>query len=140
MVNRKIVSLYGAELPGVGQEREIKNGPLYDKDHVLELSTEENIVVWIDKCGCDLQYLGIDLEEVAELIKASLKKGTFLGSQWCKQKTNGPWAACDAYRISRSEWNYMLHKGILNEYYIKFAINKTGRSLLVVSCHLSGSW
>lgn len=118
-----------------------KNGPLYDKDRVLRLLTEEeNIIVWTRKCGSDLQSLGIDLEDVAELIRTGLEKGIFLGSQWCEQKRNGPWAACDAYRIFRLEWSEVAHKEISVEYYIKFAINKTGKLLLVVSCHLSGSW
>ena len=141
MVSKKIVSLYGTKLPEVDQEREIKGGPLYDKDRVLRLLTEEgNIIVWTLKCGSDLQYLGIDLEDVAELIRTGLEKGIFLGSQWCEQKKNGSWAACDAYSISRLEWSSLVHKGISVEYYIKFAINKTDKLLLLVSCHLSGSW
>ena len=141
MVSKKIISLYGAELPEIGKEREIQGGPLYDKDQILQLLTEEkNIIVWTSKCADDLQYWGIDLEDVTELIRTGLDKGIFLGSQWCEQKKNGPWAACDAYRISRVEWSNVAHKGISVEYYIKFAINKTGKLLLVVSCHLSGSW
>ena len=140
MVSKKIVSLYDAKLPEVGERREIRGGPLYHKDHVLQLLTEqENIVLWTRKCAEDLQYWKIELEDVAELIKTGLDKGTFLGSQWCEQKKSGPWAACDAYRISRWEWSDMFHKGISVEYYIKFAINRTGKLLLIVSCHLSGS-
>ena len=139
MVSKKIVSLYGTKLPEVDQERDIKNGPLYDKDQILQLLEEKNITLWTSKCVIDLQYWEIDLEDVPELIRTGLDKGTFLGSQWCEQKKNGPWAACDAYRISRLEWSEVAHKEISVEYYIKFAINKTGKLLLVVSCHLSGS-
>ena len=140
MVSKKIVSLYDANLPEVGGRLEIRGGPLYDKDQVLPLLTEEkNIVLWTRKCVEDLQYWRIELEDVAELIKTGLDKGTFLGSQWCEQKKNGPWAACDAYRISRLEWSDVAHKGISFEYYIKFAINQTGKLLLIISCHLSGS-
>ncbi len=138
MISKKIISLYGAESQEIGEKREIQDGPLYDKDHVLRLLDEEEIVVWTRKCLRDLQRWEIDLEDVAELIKTALDKGTFLGSQWCEQKRSGPWAACDAYRIFRSEWSHVAHKKILVEYYVKFAINRKGRLLLVISCHPSG--
>ncbi len=142
MISKKVISLYGAESQEIGQKREIQGGPLYDKNHVLRLLDEEKIVIWTRKCLGDLQRWEIDPEDVAELIKTALDKGVFLGSQWCEQERNDPWAACDAYRIFRSEWSHVAHKEIsvqrAVEYYVKFAINKKGRLLLVISCHPSG--
>jgi len=138
MVSKKIVSLHGAELPEAGQRREIKGGPLYDRGHVLELlDKEKNIQAWTRKCRDDLQNWGLDPEDIVELISMSLSEGNFLGSQWCEQEENGPWAACDAYSIFRLEWSEAAHRKISTEYYVKFAINKTGKLLLIVSCHPS---
>ena len=117
MVSKKIVSLYDAELPEVGKEREIEGGPLYDKDQILPLLTEEeNIVAWTRKCREDLQKWSFDMGDVAELISICLDKGKFLGSQWCEQGESGLWAACDAYRVVRLEWSDIAHKGISLEY------------------------
>lgn len=77
MISKKIISLYGAESQEIGEKREIQDGPLYDKDHVLRLLDEEEIVVWTRKCLRDLQRWEIDLEDVAELIKTALDKGIF---------------------------------------------------------------
>ncbi len=138
MVSKKIVSLYGAELPEAGKKREIQDGPLYGKDQILPLLTEEeNIIAWTRKCREDLQKWRFDMEDVAELISICLDEGEFLGSEWCEQGESGLWVACDAYRVVRLEWSYIAHKGISFEYYIKFAINKTGKLVLMVSCHPS---
>ena len=65
-----------------------------------------------------------------------LDKGRFLGSEWCVQGENGPWAACDAYGVLRLEWSGVAHKKMPIEYYVKFAINEKGNWLLMASCHL----
>ena len=49
---------------------------------------------------------------------------------------HGPWAACDAYVLVRTEHLPHLRKDMECEYYIKFAIGKTGTVLLLASCHL----
>lgn len=138
MVSKKIVSLYGAKLPEVGKKRKIQGGPLYDKDQILPLLTEEeNIIAWTSKCRDDLQKWRFDMADVAELISICLDKGEFMDSEWCEQGESGLWAACDAYKVFRLEWSDIAHKGISFEYYIKFAINKTGKLVLMVSCHPS---
>ena len=130
------MSLYGTELPEVSRERKIECGPLYDKDHILRLAKDVRVSAWTRKCGGDIRYLGFSLEDVAELIRVGLDEGRFLGSEWCEQGKNGPWAACDAYEVLRSEWSDVAHKKMPIEYYIKFAINGKGSLLLIVSCHL----
>lgn len=136
MVSKRNVSLYEGEVPESNQERKIECGPLYDKDHILRLAKDVRVSAWTRKCGGDIRYLGFSLEDVAELIRVGLDKGKFLDSEWCEQKENGPWAACDAYKVFRSEWSDVTHKKMPIEYYIKFAINEKGNLLLIVSCHL----
>lgn len=135
MVSKRNVSLYTGKVPEGDQERKIERGPLYDKDHVLRLVKDVNVSAWTKKCGRDIRSLGFSLEDVAELIRFGLDKGRFLDSEWCEQRKNGPWAACDAYEVFRSEWNDAAYKKMLIEYYIKFAINERGNLLLIVSCH-----
>ena len=50
-------------------------------------------------------------------------------------KPSGPWAACDAYQLWHNEWVQAAYKEMCFEYYIKFAIGKSGKLLLLVSCH-----
>ena len=136
MVSKRNVSLYKGGVPEGDQKRKIEFGPLYDKDHVLRLVKDMNVSAWTRKCGRDIRYLGFSLEDVAELIGMGLDKGRFLGSEWCVQGKNGPWAACDAYEVLRSEWSDVAHKKMPIEYYVKFAINEKGNLLLITSCHL----
>ena len=135
MVSKRIISLYGDELPEDDQERKIKGGPLYDRDHVLRLVKDVSISAWTRKCGSDIRRFELDLEDVAELIRTSLDGGKFQGSEWCEQKKNASWAACDAYAVLRLEWIDAAYKRMPIEYYVKFAINKPGKLLLVASCH-----
>ncbi|PLY15334.1 MAG: hypothetical protein C0631_07640 [Sedimenticola sp.] len=68
-------------------------------------------------------------------MEIAVQSGRFRGAEWCVQHPNGPWAACDAYSFVRREWLAHAHREMSMEYYIKFAIAKTGKLLLVVSCH-----
>jgi hypothetical protein len=62
--------------------------------------------------------------------------GSFRGSEWCTSKPEGPLAACDAYAVQRAEWSQYAYKELQCRYYVKFCIGKTGKILLVASCHL----
>ena len=75
--------------------------------------------------------------DVLELLKCALTTGIFKGSEWCVAKPGGSWAACDSYQVIRSEWVENAHKNMQFEYYVKFAIGKSGDLILIVSCHLS---
>lgn len=129
MVTTKIVSQYQE------QGRKIPNGPLYPTDDVLALLNSESIRAWTKKCITDMEKWAIDSDDLCELTKIALHSGRFLGAEWCVQEPNGPWAACDAYQLIRKEWIPHAHREMDIEYYIKFAINKTGKVLLIVSCH-----
>jgi len=117
------------------KERKVPNGPKYLKADVLSLLGTLAIKIWTVKCGSDIVLLGLELSEVADLVTEAISNGKFKGSVWCSQNPNGPDAICDAYVLIRSEWNNSAKKYIKCEYYIKFAINKGGNSLLLISCH-----
>lgn len=92
--------------------------------------------VWTVDCGEDIAMLGFDMSEVANLVSEAVTNGRFHGSEWCTQKPSGPWAICDAYVLKRAEWNQAAKKDITYEYFVKFAIGRSGKVLLLVSCHV----
>ncbi|MEZ8602733.1 MULTISPECIES: hypothetical protein [Vibrio] len=114
-------------------------GPLYEKEVVLKiLESEGNTPIpWTRQCKTDIQNLALDTDDINELLKQAIKQGQYLKSEWCVQKPTGPWAACDSYRLQREEWIEYAYKYISCNYYVKFAIGKTGKILLLVSCHVS---
>jgi hypothetical protein len=141
MVNNINISRYNGSMPAsMDDNRAIPGGPLYQPEEVLALLGEkgfESLIPWTRKCKDDLQKYSIDTEDAMALVCRCLRIGQFLGSEWCKQNPSGPWAACDAYRVFVRQWVNAAHKDMNFEYYIKFAIGKTGLILLLVSCHLS---
>ena len=143
MVNNTIVSLFKGDLPSgdSSAERRISGGGLYGKQEVLRIleggRPSEVVMPWTRKCIGDLQKYSMDHDDAARLLNLCMREGTFLGSEWCQQKPNGAWAACDAYKMNYREWNHAAQKDFLIEYYVKFCISRTGKVLLVASCHPS---
>lgn len=134
------VSAYLGSVPtSATSDRKIKSGILYEKQQVIAIldASETAAIAWTRKCKSDLQNLSLEISDAAKLVREALEKGIYLGSEWCKQAPSGPWAACDAYRLNRDEWLPNAHRQMSFEYYIKFAIGKTGKILLLASCHLS---
>lgn len=133
------LSAYGAEPPVEGGERKIGAAPLYQPQEVFNLlaGSTDAVRPWTRKCIRDMRRLSLDNEDAAHLIEEALRTGRFLGAEWCQQKPGGPWAACDAYAFTRKEWVQNAYKEMAFDYYIKFSISKTGKLLLLVSCHLS---
>ena len=84
-----------------------------------------------------MQNDNLDTEDALELITLALRQGKFLDSEWCEEKPSGPWAACDAYCVYRSERIEKARKDMSIEYFVKFAIAKTGILILIISCHPS---
>lgn len=139
MVNIRIVSRFtGTGPPKAGANLSIPGGPLYPKDDVLgliaEFGTQATKAV-TEKCVNDLQKWHLNSDDLHDLITLALKRGRYLGSEWCIQKPRGPYAACDAYLVSRMEPKPHTQGEWECEYYLKFAISKTGRLLLIISCH-----
>lgn len=139
MVNNQVnVSAHEGEPPVAGEPRKISGGPLYEAERVFGIlgAGEESTRAWTRKCKDDLQKYTLDATDVVELLTEALRYGRYRDSEWCEQRPKGPWAACDAYTLTRKEWIPHAHKEFHIEYYIKFAIAKTGTVILLVSCHL----
>ena len=107
--------------------------PLYRAHEVLTVldSFNPSVIVWTEQCKTDVFLeLGWDLAKVAALIREAIAGGRLIGSEWCEQKPDGPCAPCDAYEVVRTSGNP-------RKLYVKFAISKTGMTILVASCHKS---
>lgn len=139
MVNNIInVSSYEEHPPEKSGEKRIYiEGPLYSVDDVMKILKQGDLhmIPWTKDCKNDLQKHTLDISDARQLVHEAITSGQYLNSQWCVQKPTGPWAACDGYRLFRDEWIEYAHKYMRIEYYIKFAIGKTGKLLLLVSCH-----
>lgn len=112
--------------------------PLYAPEDVLAILSkgEDSILLWTEKCNADVRNLGWDNEDVVALLKHALTAGNKLPPQWCCQNPTGPVAACDAISVLRKE-EHPSKDGVViwPKYYIKFAISKTGKVVLIISCH-----
>jgi hypothetical protein len=138
--NTNNVSAYQGQPPStLGNIRIYIEGPLYPVEEVLKLldSGDEKTHLWTRKCIQDVENMALEIEDVRNLVRQAITQGKYINSEWCVQKPTGPWAACDGYRLFREEWVEYAHKTMRFEYYVKFAIGKTGKILLLVSCHMS---
>jgi hypothetical protein len=141
MVSSNIVSQFVGELPKSDKDRKIKGlkNPLYESAAILEILEEKQPIPWANGCISDMQKWSFDGSDLQDLTRYALEHGRYIDSEWCKQKPNGAWAACDAYRFTRREWNDNANKEMSFDYYIKVAIGKSGKVLLLASCHPSHS-
>lgn len=136
MVNKFIVSEYSSRLPIESGRVKIAGAPLYDLARVQAIVEDENrLLTWTEKCRKDVfKLFNDDLAEVAGLIQC-LKASDYIDSEWCENGKNAM-AACDAYSIRRMEVIPATRKVMPMEYFLKFAIGKTGNLVLLVSCHV----
>ncbi len=139
MVKMFILSQYSTSPPtelGVGRIK-IDGGPLYDLATVKQLVDDPDCInLFTRTCIGEVHKLfDSDTEQVAALIQA-LDQQDYIDSEWCENGKTGV-AACDAYRIRRAEVVAATGKPMTTEYFLKFAIGKTGQLVLLVSCHLS---
>lgn len=138
MVKSLVLSEYSDNPPQASETGRIKirQGPLYALERVQELVSDENqLIAWTEKCRKDVHKLfDGDLSLVAELIRC-LKTTDYIDSEWC-QNGRGALAACDAYSIRRQEVMAGTGRSMPVEYFLKFAIGKTGKLVLTVSCHV----
>lgn len=135
MVRKFILSEYSANLPEEIGRAKISGGPLYDLARVQALvQGEDPLQAWTEKCRKDVRkWFDDDLRRVAELI-GHLKRTDYIDSEWC-ENGKGAVAACDAYSIGHLETAPATGQSVRMEYFLKFAVGKTGKLLLVVSCH-----
>lgn len=137
MVMRDVLSEYSSTPPKQSGRMKIDvDVPLYDLARVQALAAhEDQIFLWTAKCRKDvLNLFDSDLAQVAELIQA-LTAADYIDSEWC-ENGRGALAACDAYRICRQETMPATGRSMTVSYFVKFAIGKTGRLVLMVSCHV----
>ena len=136
MVSFIVLSEYSQDPPTVGGFK-IAQGPLYDLARVQALALDERCLKALTrKCRHDVdKFFAGDYEEVARLIQC-IKARDYIDSEWCESGDGGI-AACDAYSVRRVEEMPATGKLMTMEYFLKFAISKTGTVVLVVSCHAS---
>jgi hypothetical protein len=134
MVSFKIISEYSGG-PDPGDRVKIGIVPLYPLDRVRALASDpKQVRLWTRKIAKDVRNMVWSEVDVAELL-AELQPHQYIDSEWCTNGS-GAWAACDAYAVQRREWVSTVNKEMNMEYFVKFAIGKTGALVLVVSCHL----
>ena len=129
------LSAYNGEPPGDGKARKIAGGPLDDLAKIEALTMLPDAVkLWTARAGRDVANLAMDLDDVGDMIR-ELTERNYHSSEWC---CNGKsYAACDAYTLKRSEYIEHAGKRFPMEYFVKFAESKTGKLVLIVSCHTS---
>lgn len=141
MVNLRNVSKYTGEVPTTKKaDRKIKGEPLYNLDDVLGiLGTKDStkLVPWTRKCVKDLQKLGYESVDAIDFLLTHLISRNYKCSEWCEQKPEGPWAACDVYFVRHKEKPKHANIEMIMETYIKLAINKLGTVILLISFHPS---
>ncbi len=136
MVIFKNLSAFGGNPPGDGGSRKIAGGPLYDLTEIQALSAQpDSVKLWTRRCVDKAADLGFDAAGVGGLIRELLKQD-YRDSEWCENGKGGA-AACDAYTLSRLERVEASNKSYRIEYFLKFALSKTGALVLMVSCHTS---
>ncbi len=140
MVSSIIVSRYtDGGPPQDNGDRKIKVGPLYPKEELEQLLARGHMQV-AGGAQTDLLKWSMDADDVVSLIRLALIEGRFLGAEWCRlSNTRNTWAACDAYSVIERRYNEYSHKTQNTEFYLKFAIGKTGNIILTISCHPSGA-
>lgn len=137
MVKIVVVSEYSSSPPevlGTGRIK-IEGGPCYGLARVQALIQDENqLKAWTEKCRKDVhKWFDADLQRVADLI-GSLKELDYIDSEWCENGKSAI-AACDAYSVRRVETAPATGQTLRMEYFLKFAVSKTGTVVLMVSCH-----
>ncbi|SEL63253.1 hypothetical protein [Ectothiorhodospira marina] len=137
ITSKRNVSAYDG-LPLDGGNRKIPNGPLFEPERVLRLVRDEALTVWARGAIEDAAKWEMDIPALCQLVGKAVMQGRYIGSEWCVQKPNGPWAASDAYKVTISEWNPCARRELDVTWYVKFSIAQTGSVLLSVSNHPEG--
>lgn len=136
MVKIVVISEYSCNPPQNAAGRvKIAEGPLYELTRVQRLTAQDGALqAWTDKCRKDVRkWFDDDFEHIVQLI-GSLKTTDYIDSEWC-ENGKGAIAACDAYCIHVVEMAPATGKPLRMEYFLKFAVSKTGALVLMVSCH-----
>ena len=136
MVISQNLSAFNGVPPASGEERKITGGPVYELARIQELTKQPDTVkLWTEKCRRDAANLTLDTGDLGEMIRV-LTNNDYRDSEWC-DNGKGFWAACDAYKLVRNEFIEAAGKSFRMEYFLKFAESRTGKLVLMVSCHTS---
>lgn len=136
MVISRNLSAYDGVPPAEGENRKIADGPLYELAKIQAMTEQPDTVkLWTAKCRRDAANLALDPSGLGELVR-ELANSDYRDSEWCDNGKDS-WVACDAYTLTRSEFNEYAGKWFRVVYFLKFAESKTGKLVLVVSCHTS---
>lgn len=134
MVASRNLSAYPGDPPDdPASGRKIAGGPVYELKTVKGIAKTSRAMTWTNRCVDDLADLGFSLPDVLELIQ-ELSEQNYRDSEWC-ENGSGYWVACDSYYIVRKEYMPVTGKTHPIEYFLKFAVAKSGLLLLLVSCH-----
>ena len=122
-------------LPADGETRKIDVGPLYDLARIKALTELPDAVnLWAAKARRDVANLAMAPADVGDMIR-QLTERDYRDSEWCDNGKSC--AACDAYALTRDEYIEHAGKSYGMEYFLKFAESRTGKLVLIVSCHTS---
>lgn len=136
VVNFYIVSEYSSPPPTMGSGEKIIGGPIYSLERVREILKDgAGLQLWTRDCASNVRALGWIHDDVIGLVR-KLEGSNYIDSEWC-ENGKGAYAACDAYTVRSREWVDTADKEMMIEYFMKFAINKSGTMVLTVSCHTS---
>lgn len=95
---------------------------------------ERALQAWTEKCRKDVRkWFDDDWERVAGLL-LTLRRQDYKDSEWC-ENGKGAIAACDTYTVNAVETVPATGRSVRMEYFLKFAVSKTGALVLIVSCH-----
>ncbi|THB63506.1 MAG: hypothetical protein D6B27_12110 [Gammaproteobacteria bacterium] len=141
----KIVSKYTESPPlsnkATDKERFIRNSgnPIYSKDEVIEaIRSNAKIAPYTERCINNLSILNLEIKDMPELLMKVVNSGEHINSQWCLNTKGTTWAASDSYVYRYEHYIEHIHKYLPCEYYVKFAIGKTGNIILLVQIHQPG--
>ena len=138
MVKIIIVSEYSTNPPAElgGGRVKITAGPLYGLARVQALIEDENnLMIVTDKGRKDFRkWFDDDLQQIADLI-GLLMESDYIDSEWCETGKGAAIAACDAYRLRVNESDPVTGRRDQMQYFLKFAVSKTGAVVLMLSCH-----
>jgi hypothetical protein len=127
------LSAYNGSPPNAGEDRKIA-GPLYSLARIQALTeTEDGVQLWTTKCRRDAANLTLAPADVGSMIR-ELEEQNYRDSEWC-DNGKGFWAACDAYTLTRDEYLANAGRQFRMTYFLKFAESRTGKLVLIVSCH-----
>lgn len=134
VVTFKNLSAHAGPLPEDVNRRKIAGGPLYRLAEIQALAAvPDAISFWTAKCRRDAANLALEAADVGAML-GELTEREYRDSEWC-DNGKGAWAACDAYSLRRNEYVETAGKRFRIEYFLKFALSKTGQLVLMVSCH-----